>query len=133
MLIDEEINRIVKEAIDTTKITDEFVTDTNTNTKTKTTASINDVVYDTIDNYYVDSDNDDTDDEFGNINDDNNFIIPNAAAADDDGDVAGYLARRNAKDILHHRDEKLRYHLSSFIDIYKYHNDHYQYMTITTF
>lgn len=103
MLVDEEIVRIAKEAINTTKTI--HASDTNT----KTTASINDIVYDTIDNYYVDSDNDDTDDEFDNINDDNNFN--NVNAANDDG-VAGYLARRNTKDILFHRNEKLRYHLS---------------------
>ena len=103
MLIDEEIASITKEAINTTKAI--HASDTNTNTNTKTTASINDIVYDTIDNYYSDSDNDDTDDEFDNIN------FDNVNATNDDG-VAGYLARRNTKDILFHRNEKLRYHLS---------------------
>ena len=106
MLIDEEITRITKEVIKTSKTI--HASDTNTNTNTKTTASINDIVYDTIDNYYVDSDNDDTDYEFDNTNYDNNFNNVNAI---DDG-VAGYLARRNAKDILFQRNEKLRYHLS---------------------
>jgi len=107
MLIDEEIAIIIKEATNTTNTIN--TSDANTNINTKTTASINDIIYDTIDNYYVDSDNDDTGDEFDNIKDDNN--CNNINAADDDG-VAGYLARRNTKDILFHRDEKLRYHFS---------------------